>query len=162
MKNKVWETANFLYNFVHKTNATEQLWLHFLPTSKRNFLVQFSPVDSFEIDLYEETKKSFSSKNAILALLSCIVWQDSIGHRTDKLIFFASENSQIFLSFLFYIYVLQQCSTTHSHKRQQGHGKYHVTCPKQNQKNPVAGCFHTLHHWYMEMMFYTPMFNTHQ
>ena len=37
-----------------------------------NFFTQFSPVDPFENELYEETIKSFSSKNAILALQSCL------------------------------------------------------------------------------------------
>ena len=56
------ETANFPYNFVQKTNATEQLGWHFWPTLPMIFVTQFSPVDLFKIELYKETKKSFSSK----------------------------------------------------------------------------------------------------
>ena len=33
MTNIAWETASILYNFVQKTNATKQLWWHFLQTS---------------------------------------------------------------------------------------------------------------------------------
>ena len=43
-------------------NTTKQLWWTFLPTSQRNFSTQILPVDRFEIEDYEETKKSFSSK----------------------------------------------------------------------------------------------------
>ena len=31
------ETASFMYNFVQKSNATKQLWWHFIPTSPLNF-----------------------------------------------------------------------------------------------------------------------------
>ena len=41
------ETANFMYNFVQKTNATVQLWWHFIPTSPLNFFPRFSPEDPF-------------------------------------------------------------------------------------------------------------------
>ena len=80
-KNIGWETANFLYNFVSKINATKQLSWTFLPTFGRNFFTQFSPVDPFENELYEETIKSFSSKNVILPQQSCLKidegWQKS-------------------------------------------------------------------------------------
>ena len=59
--------AKFLYNFVLKINATKQLSWTSLPTLGRNFFTQFSPVDPFENELYEENIKPFSSKNAILA-----------------------------------------------------------------------------------------------
>ena len=62
------EKANFLYNFVQKANATEQLWWHFRPTSQRNSFSRFSPVDPFQIELSEETKKLFSPKVQFLAL----------------------------------------------------------------------------------------------
>ena len=39
------ETASFMYNFVQKTNATKQLWWHFIPTSPLNFSTQFSADD---------------------------------------------------------------------------------------------------------------------
>ena len=45
------EKANFLYNFVQKTNATEQLRWHFIPTSRMTFFMRFSPEDPSEIGL---------------------------------------------------------------------------------------------------------------
>ena len=41
------ETASFMYNFVQKTNATVQLWWHFIPTSPLNIFTRFSPEDPF-------------------------------------------------------------------------------------------------------------------
>ena len=57
------EKAKFQYNFVQKANATEQLRWHFRPTSQRDFFRQFSPIDPYQIELSEETKKWFSSKS---------------------------------------------------------------------------------------------------
>ena len=68
-----------------ENDATKQLSWTFLPISARNFFTQFSPVDPFENELYEETKRSFSSKNAILAPQSCLktntlfLWLSPIG-----------------------------------------------------------------------------------
>ena len=50
-KNEHVETANFLYNFVQKTNATEQLRWHFIPSSRLKFFIQFSPDDPSKIEL---------------------------------------------------------------------------------------------------------------
>ena len=41
------ETASFMCNFVQKTNATVQLWWHFIPTSPLIFFTRFSPEDPF-------------------------------------------------------------------------------------------------------------------
>ena len=62
------EKANFMYNFVQKANATKQLWWHFRPTSQRISFWRFSPIDPFQIELLEETKKLFSSKVQFLDL----------------------------------------------------------------------------------------------
>ena len=45
------ETANFMYDFVQKANATEQLRWHFIPTSQLNFFIRFSPDDPSETEL---------------------------------------------------------------------------------------------------------------
>ena len=57
-KNIVWEMVKFLNNFVLKINATMQLSCTFLPTLGRNFFTQFSRVDPFQNELYEETIKA--------------------------------------------------------------------------------------------------------
>ena len=67
-ENKHREKANFMYNFVQKANATRQIWWHFRPTSQRISFWRFSPIDPFQIELSEETKKPFSSKVQFLAL----------------------------------------------------------------------------------------------
>ena len=54
------ETASFMYNFVQKTNATKQLWWHFIPTSPLNFFTRFSPEDPFE----KEPKSDFRQKSS--------------------------------------------------------------------------------------------------
>ena len=36
------ETADFVYNFVKKPNASEQLWWHIWPTFLLNFFMKFS------------------------------------------------------------------------------------------------------------------------
>ena len=46
--------------------------MDFFTNFTTEFFTQFSPVDWFKIELYEETNKSFLSKNAILALQSCL------------------------------------------------------------------------------------------
>ena len=56
-KNIVWETAKFLYSFLLKISATKQISWTFLQTLGRNSFTQFSPVDPFENELYEETIK---------------------------------------------------------------------------------------------------------
>ena len=45
------ETASFRYNFVQKTNATVQLWWHFIPTSPLNSFTRFSPEGPFKKEL---------------------------------------------------------------------------------------------------------------
>ena len=69
MKYEVWsqneqrEKANFVYYFVQKTNATEQLWWHFISTSQLNFVTQFSPLDPNEIELQEGAKSDFRQRS---------------------------------------------------------------------------------------------------
>ena len=58
-KNIVWGTAIFLFNFVQIANARDQLLWHFWTTLQKKNVIQFSPIDPFEIELYEKTKSHF-------------------------------------------------------------------------------------------------------
>ena len=45
------EKASFVYNFVQKSNATEQLWWHFYQLRNWFFFRRFSAKNPFEMEL---------------------------------------------------------------------------------------------------------------
>ena len=53
------ETASFMYNFVQKTNATKQLWWHFIPTSPLNFSHGFHQKIPFKRNFRRDQKVIF-------------------------------------------------------------------------------------------------------
>ena len=53
------ETASFMYNFVQKTNATKQLWWHFIPTLPLNFSNGFHQKIRSERNLRRDQKVIF-------------------------------------------------------------------------------------------------------
>ena len=57
------ETASFMYNFVQKTNATVQVWWHFIPTSPLNFFTRFLPEDPFKRKFMKRPKSDFLQKS---------------------------------------------------------------------------------------------------
>ena len=50
-ENEPREMAIFVYNFVQKTNATERLWWHFIPTSQLVYIRRFLAKNPFEMEL---------------------------------------------------------------------------------------------------------------
>ena len=52
-------SSQFFVQLCTETYASVQLWWHFWPTLRMNFVTQFSAVDPFKIEHNEETKKSF-------------------------------------------------------------------------------------------------------
>ena len=71
-ENKHRKTTSFMYNFVQKTNATKQLWWHFMPTSPLNFSHGFYQNIRFKRNFKKKPKKWFSSKVQFLAQEWCL------------------------------------------------------------------------------------------
>ena len=94
-----------MYNFVQKANATKQLWWHFRPTSQRNSFWRFSPIDPFQIELSEETKKLFSSKVQFLALQTKKTNKASSGQPSTKLHKEETEGSSNALTYLIILFL---------------------------------------------------------
>ena len=66
-KRRLWKwtqrTASFMYNFVQKTNATKQIWCHFIPTSPLAFFTRFSPEDLLKRNFKKRPKRDFHQKS---------------------------------------------------------------------------------------------------
>ena len=61
------ETVSFMYNFVEKTNATKQLWWHFMPTSPLHFFHTVFTRRSALKGILRSDQKGISSKVQPLA-----------------------------------------------------------------------------------------------
>ena len=57
------ETASLMYNFVQKTNATKQLWWHFIPTSPMTFSHRFHQKIRFKRYFKKKPKSDFRQKS---------------------------------------------------------------------------------------------------